>query len=246
MWYESVDSTNNEAARLISSLDNLSVISALHQTAGRGQRGNTWNSDSGTNLMFSLVLKFGDRVLPVLPATLQFAISEATTLGIAEFLKRYGISARIKWPNDIYVYDRKICGILIENRIRNGLVSASIVGIGLNLNQETFPDNLPNPTSVFLESGKVSDIRKSLEYLLDDIGKYLDILVSEGYADALRVPYLKKMYRKDAVHLYIDNLDGHEFEGIIRGISDNGCLVVETSDGFVREFAFKEISYVIS
>ena len=113
MWLERVDSTNDEARRHISDIDNLSVVSALSQTAGRGQRGNTWTSNAGENLMFSIVLK-----TPVLMAEDHFALNEIAALSVADFLSTYGIKAEIKWPNDIYVGEKKICGILIENSFR--------------------------------------------------------------------------------------------------------------------------------
>lgn len=152
IWLESVDSTNEEARRHISDIDNLSVLSALEQTAGRGQRGNTWTSKAGENLMFSIVLMLSSdasgRVH--LEARNQFALNEIASLSVIDFLRVHGIQARIKWPNDIYVGSRKICGILIENSLHGKHVSSSIIGIGLNINQRNFDVNLPNPTSMVL------------------------------------------------------------------------------------------------
>ena len=145
IWMKSVDSTNNEAKRRISDIDNLSVLSALEQTAGRGQRGNTWTSDAGANLMFSIVLKS-----PSLIVEDHFILNEIAALSVADFLSTYGIKAEIKWPNDIYVHEKKICGILIENSFHRKSISYSIIGIGLNINQRNFDVNLPNPTSMVL------------------------------------------------------------------------------------------------
>ena len=161
IWLESVDSTNEEAKRHISDIDNLSVLSALEQTAGRGQRGNTWTSAPGENLMFSIVLKFSEEpdgngesaCMPLLPARDQFILNEIASLSVVDFLSQHGIPARIKWPNDIYVGSKKICGILIENSLRGSEISTSIIGIGLNINQRNFNVNLPNPTSMVLERG---------------------------------------------------------------------------------------------
>ena len=160
IWLESVDSTNEEAKRHISDIDNLSVLSALEQTSGRGQRGNSWTSAPGENLMFSIVLKFSDTsadsdtvVLPQLHARDQFVLNEIASLSVVDFLSQHGIPARIKWPNDIYVGSKKICGILIENSLRGSEVSSSIIGIGLNINQRNFNVKLPNPTSMILEKG---------------------------------------------------------------------------------------------
>ena len=152
IWLESVDSTNEEARRRISDIDNLSVLSALEQTAGRGQRGNKWTSKAGDNLLFSIVLKLSpdDSGLGVLDARDQFALNEIAALSVVDFLRSHEIQAQIKWPNDIYVGSRKICGILIENSLRGKHVSSSIIGIGLNINQRNFDVNLPNPTSMVL------------------------------------------------------------------------------------------------
>ena len=110
LWLDTVDSTNNEARRRIESADSLSVVAAKWQTAGRGQRGNTWSSAAGENLTFSVTLKLPQDSLP---AADQFAVSEASAIAVADFLSSKGISVRIKWPNDIYAGDRKICGMRI-------------------------------------------------------------------------------------------------------------------------------------
>lgn len=151
IWLESLDSTNNEVARRIMSLDNLSVVSAYSQTQGRGQRGNIWISEPGENLTFSVILKYGDDVqgnFPCFPAKNQEVISAITAISIIELLSEYGIDAKIKLPNDIYVSDKKICGILIEHTVKGESLKHSIIGIGLNINQCNFDVNLPNPTSL--------------------------------------------------------------------------------------------------
>ena len=187
MWLESTDSTNNEAARRIDSLDNMSVVSALSQNSGRGQRGNTWLSEPGANLTFSIVLKYSaathevSQSLPPLEAKHQLAISVITALSVIELLETYRISARIKWPNDIYVGEKKICGILIEHSIKGIMLSHSIVGIGLNINQRNFDVSLPNPTSIVLcrdELGRVEPT-DCLERFMDIYKRYLPLL-SEG------------------------------------------------------------------
>lgn len=152
-WYDSVESTNDEARRLIRDLDNLSVIAARCQTAGRGQGDHKWHSLPGENLTFSVVLKFGERGLAPLAARDALLITETVTLAIRLYLEEKGITVRIKWPNDIYTGDRKICGILIENILQGQDVASSIIGIGLNLNQTEFPSDLPNPVSLALLTG---------------------------------------------------------------------------------------------
>ena len=279
MWLERVDSTNNEARRHISDIDNLSVVSALSQTAGRGQRGNTWTSNAGENLMFSIVLKS-----PALMAEDHFALNEISALSVADFLSTYGIKAEIKWPNDIYVGEKKICGILIENSFRGKMISSSIIGIGLNINQRNFNVNLPNPTSMVLclqnqgtrhkhhnchseRSEGPFDIKACLDGFMDIFTSYHDrFLSSDSDLSPLRQLYLDSLWRSGKPSRFIDytalpsgHLDGpmniyrektdsspDEFQGIIRGLSPAGNLLVEDlSTGQIREFAFKEIGYIL-
>lgn len=150
IWLKSVDSTNNEAKRRIDSLSNMSVIAAYEQTAGRGQRGNTWLTAPGMNLTFSIVLKYTEGEFPKLN---QIKVNELISLTLIELLSNFGIDARIKLPNDIYVSDKKICGILIEHTLKGERLTHSIIGVGLNVNQCDFDDCLPNPTSMLLETG---------------------------------------------------------------------------------------------
>ena len=267
MWLKSVDSTNSEAKRNISDIDNLSVLSALSQSEGRGQKGNKWSSVPGENLTFSIVLKFGEQTAGkaglsvggklrlVVTAREQFVLTEITSLSIVEFLSRHGIKAKIKWPNDIYVGDKKICGVLIENSLRGKNLSSSIIGIGLNVNQRNFDVNLPNPTSMILETGIEEDIRSCLEEFMDIFQGYLEYRLPN-----LRERYLSYLWRHNTPARYIaqtyqsqplqtdseGELPGREFTGITRGLSPIGHLVVEDIEkGELKEFAFKEISYIL-
>lgn len=166
IWFDTLESTNSEARRRFSDLDNLSVIAAVRQSAGRGQGDHVWCSEPGANLTFTVVLKFGpDGGLRPLAASDSLLITEVITLALRLYLEDKGIGTRIKWPNDIWVGDRKICGILIENIFKGSQVLGSMVGIGLNLNQKTFPADLPNPVSLSLLTGETYDIREELEKL---------------------------------------------------------------------------------
>ena len=267
MWLDSVDSTNSEAKRRIPDIDNLSVLSALSQSEGRGQKGNKWSSFPGENLTFSIVLKFGEQTAGkaglsvagklrlAVAAREQFVLTEIASLSIVEFLSRHGIKAKIKWPNDIYVGDKKICGVLIENSLRGENLSSSIIGIGLNVNQRNFDVNLPNPTSMVLETGFEEDIRSCLEEFMGIFQGYLEYRLPN-----LRERYLSHLWRHNTPARYIDQtlqsqplqtdsegeLPGREFTGIIRGLSPIGHLVVEDIEkGELKEFAFKEISYIL-
>jgi BirA family biotin operon repressor/biotin-[acetyl-CoA-carboxylase] ligase len=272
IWLESVDSTNEEAKRHISDIDNLSVLSALEQTAGRGQRGNKWTSNTGENLMFSIVLKD-----PKICARDQFVLNEIASLSVVDFLSMHGISARIKWPNDIYVGLKKICGILIENSLHGSAISSSIIGIGLNINQRNFNVNLPNPTSMVLcraQDGPL-DTHRCLEEFMDIFTSLHDRFLSSACdLSPLRQRYLSSLWRLGEPSRFIDytflpggHLDGpmnictgkvhdtgipssdqtgNEFPGIIRGLSPSGNLLVEDlSTRQIREFGFKEIGYIL-
>jgi len=150
-WFDVIDSTNNEAFRNMSTALHGTVWAARFQTAGRGQKGNQWESAAGENLTFSILWHPA-----FLAAERQFAVLEIVALAICDLLDSLGLMATIKWPNDVYVGDRKILGVLIEHFLCGSELSASIVGIGLNLNQTRFGHDAPNPTSVLLETGQRS------------------------------------------------------------------------------------------
>ena len=163
IWLDSIDSTNSEALRRLPELSGGTVLAAREQTAGRGQRGNTWFSAPGENLTFSIVLKD----LP-LKAPEAVRLNYMTSVAVASYLESHGVEASIKWPNDIYVSGKKICGMLIENVLgANGEIKASVVGIGINLNQKSFPQ-LANATSLSLCTGKAYELEAEL-------GKFLSL-----------------------------------------------------------------------
>ena len=245
IWLQTTDSTNSEAHRVLADIDKLSVIAAYSQTAGRGQRGNRWTSAPGENLTFSIILKPVEQNMGAVNASDQFIIKEIITLALAGYLKSKGIESKIKWPNDIYCGNRKICGILIENSVRDGLLNSSVIGVGLNLNQTVFPSDVPNPTSMKLETGESYATEKELDILMEHFSGYVRMASSENGYDKLKMMYLERMYRRNELHRFIDGRTGTEFQGIIRGISTNGCLTVEKEKSEPVQFAFKEISYII-
>lgn len=273
IWLEEVDSTNEEAKRRINDIDNLSVLSARKQTAGRGQRGNSWISEPGANLTFSIILKFSDgkasgmHRFPAIRAVDQFAVTELASLSIIDLLAGHGIKARIKWPNDIYVGNSKICGILIENSVRGDYLSTSITGIGLNVMQKEFSPSLPNPVSLACLNSQVKPellLEEFMEIFKGYSRRYLNIT---GGLARLRRLYLAQLWKINENSRFIDyttlpagHFDGpmqtfmpsegsgpaREFSGIIRGISEVGNLLVEDcTTGAVREFGFKEIGYIL-
>lgn len=241
LWFETLDSTNNEALRRLERLDNLSVLAAREQTAGRGQRGNRWHAAPGENLTFSLVFKPG---FP-LPAAAAFGISRAAALAVRDYLEHRSVEARIKWPNDIYVRNRKICGMLVENTLREGLVQASVIGIGLNVNQRSFLPELVNPVSMSLVTGETYASEAELETLCGFLASALDALADpSGTAEQAR-RYRASLYRLDERHEYVRCADGVRFQARIRDVDESGRLLLENEKGERESFAFKEISFVI-
>ena len=244
-WVEETDSTQDEVRRHISEYDNLSVVAAEFQTAGRGQRGNRWLAGRGENLTFSFPVKFGGDGFPPLLASRQFLITQAVTVGVASYLEHKGISCSIKWPNDIYVRDKKICGMLIENSLDGNFLSRSIVGIGLNVNQKVFPPQLVNPVSMGLLTGEPYDTRAELGLLMERLVASLAFLSGGKDLSVLDSEYERRLYRKNVFHEYTICADGSHIEAKIVGVSPSGRLRTENRKGELMEFAFKEISYII-
>ena len=272
IWHETLDSTNNEALRCAGSLDNLSVIAARTQTAGRGQKSNRWTAAPGENLTFSIFLRFRTGAsanaadCPVLKAAEQFVISETAAISLCRLLAAHGIRARIKWPNDIYAGDRKISGMLTENSLRGNLLRTSVVGIGLNVNQKHFPSDIPNPVSMSLLTGKEYRLGDLLDEFMKIFSCCMETAVAGRNFQDLKSEYERLMYRIGEPAMFADitdrpaylpantvtgmKPDGKEsgsrfFPGCIEGITDSGLLRMKLGDGTVREFGFKEISFVV-
>ena len=173
-WFESLASTNNEAKKHITDYDNLSVIATIEQSAGRGQGTHTWYTTPGKNLTFTIVFNPEN-----LPASEALYLTRITTLSLLSYLAARGVRARIKWPNDIWVEDKKICGNLIENILEGNLVHNSIIGIGLNINESGWPEDLPNPVSLGELTGKSYDIHEELEAFYKEFCRHAQMLSSE-------------------------------------------------------------------
>ena len=193
LWLETADSTNSELRRRITGLDNLSIIATREQTAGRGQGTHTWFSTPGRNLTFSILYRFGDAY--ALAASDAILITQVTTLAIRDYLLGHGVRARIKWPNDIWVEDRKICGILIENTLESGMVRESIVGIGLNLNETGWPPELPNPVSLRELTGREYAPDAELTALEKEIRRRFGLLASPDGRCSLQEEFGRFMFR---------------------------------------------------
>lgn len=234
--YERLDSTNSQAEKLLKEKKPAegTVISTSEQFSGRGQVGNTWFSDAHKNIAASIIL-YPKVDFP----KHQFALNQVVALGIRDFLGDFLNNIKIKWPNDIMVNDKKIAGVLIQNSISNKSISSSIIGIGINVNQDIFPKGIGKPTSMFLENDRSYDIKELLERLFSHLeGWYLQL--KSGRYKAIDTSYHEHLYLKDEFRLFKD-AKGEVFKGSILGVSLEGLLQVETSDG-LRQFMFKEIS----
>lgn len=211
-----------------------SVVVADYQTAGRGQTGNTWESEEGKNLMFSVVL-YPD----FLPANRQFLISQITALSVKETLDEYVEDVTVKWPNDIYRRNGKICGMLIENDLSGKELRLSVLGIGININQRVFRSDAPNPVSPAQITGLEYDRDEILNKFLKRLHeRYLDL--RRGREDDIRRDYRNALYRGDGFYMYRDG--GGAFEARIKGVETTGHLLLELRSGELRRYAFKEVS----
>ena len=232
-----VDSTNNYAKQLIAKkAQHGTVVLAHYQNAGRGQKGNFWESARNKNLLTSLI------ICPhFLDAGQQFLISKIVSLALIETLSKHTKNVQIKWPNDIYVGDEKIAGILIENTIKGSTLDYSVIGVGLNINQETFESEAPNPISLKQLTGKQFDIQQILNEYLTSFGEWYSILEEGNYKEIDRA-YLAQLIGYQNWRTYRCN--SNEFEAQITGIGDFGQLQLEEHNGKSYEFMFKEVEFV--
>lgn len=212
------------------------VILAEKQFAGRGQSGNTWQSEAGKNLTFSILLSPS-----FLQVDQQFELNKAISLALNDVLSRYfNESAAIKWPNDLYIHHQKIGGMLIENIVQGNRIKHAIVGIGLNVNQSQFPDNLKNITSFKQELHQDYDLMVILSEICSSVeARYLQL--RSGAFDKLSYDYLDKLYLMRQWSVF--RFDGHIESGKILGVSDLGQLLLETTEG-QRKFNNKEIEFI--
>lgn len=235
--FQTLASTNDEATS--KSYAEGDVVVAENQSRGRGQRGHGWESRAGENLTLSLVLE-----PEFLPPTKQFLLSECVALGVRDMLDGYGIEAKVKWTNDIYVGERKITGILIEHKLQGPCLARTIVGIGLNVNQTEFSRDLPNPVSMAQVAGREFDRSEVLERLLSCVMARYEQL-RRGEEEALQADYRQNLFRLEEWHSYAWP-DGSRFRGRILGVEPTGALRLECEDGEVRSLLFKEVEFVIS
>ena len=216
-------------------VEDFTIVSTKEQTNGRGQMGAVWQSQASKNLMFSVfkdVSKYKNKD--------SFYICIVTTLSLLKALKSLNIPRlSVKWPNDILSANKKICGVLIENVIKKSQMYASIIGIGLNVNQIEF-ENLPRASSLKLISGKTFDLDELTMLIVKYMKAYFDLLKNEKF-DVLKTEYEANLFRKNKPSTF-KNAEGVMFTGFIKSVSESGHLQVLLEDNILKAFDLKEIT----
>jgi len=242
---DEVDSTNRYLHDLDDDGSDLTIVEADHQLAGRGQGSNTWESERGQNLLFSI------RIRPTMvPVACQFMLSEMEALALLDAIQpllRSGDSAAdkrltLKWPNDIYHDDRKLGGTLIETAVGARSLKSCIFGTGINVNQTVFTSDAPNPVSLRQIVGHELDRHALLESIVKQFEHYYGLIASSDYQDIAAL-YHANLYRAHGFHHFRD--DGGDFEAAIVEVEDDGTLILRDREGRIRSYAFKQIEYII-
>jgi BirA family biotin operon repressor/biotin-[acetyl-CoA-carboxylase] ligase len=237
---DQVDSTNSFALGILKGmpLEEGTVVTTARQTRGRGQRGNTWESEPGKNITCSIVLKPG-----FLDPGMQFELTRVASLAITDVLNDLipDREIKIKWPNDIYVDGKKIAGILIENVITASRINYTVIGMGFNVNQAVFNSASLSATSLKMLSGIEYDLNNVLKFLFAAIEvRYLQLRA--GKTDRLRQEYSSRLFKADVVTRYTDFTS--IFEAQIEEVTNDGYLVLKLNDGSRSKFAMKEVGWV--
>ena len=220
----------------------LLLVTAEHQTAGRGQRGNTWEAAPGKNLLFTLALH-----PTTVKAAEQFVLCELISVALCEVLGQYSADIRIKWPNDIYHRDHKLCGILIEHDICGTHLAHTLIGVGLNVNQEQFVSDAPNPISLRQILGHDLDREALLTALITKFTELYQSLLDAPdrslWREAMHTRYTSLLYRLGTPAPYSDA--GGRFSATLRNVELDGRLRLEDEQGTLRCYLFKEVAYMI-
>lgn len=220
-----------------SSEESITVVVADYQTAGKGQGTNTWESEKGKNLLFSILVH-----PTTLPIERQYILSEAAALSYKEVLDAYTEDISVKWPNDIYWQDRKVSGTLIETSLSKGVFKDFIIGTGINVNQKEFRSDAPNPVSLCQITGREIPLEEVQDRVVEKFEEYYQMVI-EGAYETISKRYHEALYRKGGLFPYRDR--NGEFTASIDHVKDNGHLVLKDADGNAREYAFKEVQFVM-
>lgn len=217
--------------------EEFSTVVANYQSAGRGQRGNSWESEAGKNLLFSYVL-----FPSFLEVNRQFLISQIASLAVKEELDNYTLNITIKWPNDIYWKEKKIAGMLIENDLTGKFISRSITGIGININQNVFQSAAPNPVSLIQITSKSYNLSDILARIMLRIKDYYQLLC-QSETELITTRYEQALFRKAGMHRYKDA--NGEFRAQIMRVEATGRLILKDEKQTERGYMFKEVEYLL-
>ena len=230
------DSTNAYLQKLVAETDAPEgiVVSTSFQTKGRGQLTNVWEAEEGKNILCSILLRPTN-----LPIKSQFLISQAISVAIVDVLNSYLDGFFIKWPNDIYYKEDKIAGILIENTLSSAGISTCIIGLGLNVNQQTFKSNAPNPISLFNIIGRETSVPELLQSILERFNKVYELAYTN--VALLRENYFNNLLFNGQVREYAD--ENGKFLGKIVDVENDGHLIIEDMEGGKRRYAFKQVVF---
>lgn len=246
--FPSLPSTNTYIAENAASLPSGFVAVTPCQTAGRGQRGNSWESEPGKNLTFTMLMR-----MPGFPARRQFRISQAVSLAIIDAIRSLtGVRCTVKWPNDIYAGDRKLCGILISHSLAGPAIAHSVIGAGINVNQTRFLSDAPNPVSISQLTDREHPLEPLLRLVCSNIESYLNTLLPDNPAQEQDIHdrYMRSLWRAgDTPHLFHDNLLDQTFRATIFAVEPQGHLVLRQTDAPegrapLRRYAFKEVTWL--
>lgn len=237
----STTSTNDYLLQMtIPPKDEIVVAVAKYQSAGRGQGSNTWESEAGKNLLCSILT-----AKPTVPAAEQFVLSMAGALALKATLDAYCNDITLKWPNDIYWRDRKISGTLIETTLRGKSIERYVYGIGLNINQQVFRSNAPNPVSLRNIIGHDTPPDEVLQSLLKHFAHYYT-LATKGKGASIAQQYNAALYRRTGWHKYADADTGKVFMAQINHVDSHGMLHLDTADGMQRTYTLKQVRFVLT
>ena len=236
---DAIDSTNSYLKKLLNkeSLDDLTAVVSKHQTQGRGRNGNIWSNKPSLNLAFSIYKRFSDFEIDK-----QFMLNAISSISVYHTLKKYNsFDLTIKWPNDIMTADKKISGILIENNIRGNKIKHSIIGIGININQSEFK-NLPNATSMFIETGKLNSVETIAQELHKTLEKNFDELKTND--SKILNTYNSLLYKKNETSNFLAN-DVSKFQGEIIRVDINGEITIRKLNNQLCKYSESEIKLII-
>lgn len=232
-----INSTNFYSSELIKNkiINQETIVFAYKQTDGKGLGNNKWLSEPFKNILMSIITFLEIRVTDF------FKLNLIVSLAVIEYLKLLGVKAKIKWPNDIYVNNQKVCGILIENNISGNFISYSIIGIGLNVNQVYFDESIPNPVSLKIITGIDYNIKEQIKVLGEIVLQKIKQNKNAAF-EILKNEYLKVLFLYNEYTEFQDN--SNKFKGKIIDIENNGHIVIEKFEGDVSKYFFKEVKFL--